>query len=121
MAFLPRPVNQRSAQPLHDDSRQDGRAIDRGVPDRQIGLRQDFGSGALSPRRAAGGAKADEINSKRRRTMFRLIVIATATAGLLASTVSIASAQGRHHSRFYAPTYGYCSGERGNATNTNGF
>jgi hypothetical protein len=54
--------------------------------------------------------------------MFRqIVVIATATACLLASTVSIAFAQGRHHSRFYAPNYGYGSGERGNPTNTNGF
>jgi hypothetical protein len=51
-AFLPRPVNQRSAQPHHGCSRHDRRPIDRSIPNRQIGLRQDFG-GWPGPRQTA--------------------------------------------------------------------
>src|SRR5690349_6123105 len=40
---FPPSVNQRSAQPHHHGSRHDRRPIERGVPNRQIGLRQDFG------------------------------------------------------------------------------
>jgi hypothetical protein len=53
--------------------------------------------------------------------MFRQIIIAAATAGLLAATATVASSQGRHHSGFYAPSYGYSSGERSDPTNTNGY
>jgi hypothetical protein len=55
--------------------------------------------------------------------MFRQMIIAAAAAGLLASTVSVASAKGRFHSGVYAPSYGYGygSGERSNPTNTNGY
>jgi hypothetical protein len=52
--------------------------------------------------------------------MFRQMIIAAAAAGLLASTVSVASAQGHFYSGFYAPSYGY-GGGRSNPTNTNGF
>jgi len=54
--------------------------------------------------------------------MFRQIILAAATAGLLAGTATLAYSQSRHHSRFdYAPSYGYSAGERGDPTNTNGF
>jgi hypothetical protein len=47
-----RSVNQRSAHPHHGGSRHDRRPIDRGIPDRQIGLRQNFG-GWAGPRQTA--------------------------------------------------------------------
>jgi hypothetical protein len=49
---FPRPVNQRSAQPHHDGNRHARRPIDRRIPNRQIGLRQDFG-GRPGPRQTA--------------------------------------------------------------------
>jgi hypothetical protein len=49
---FPRSVNRRSAQPHHDGNRHDRRPIDRGIPDRQIGLRQNFG-GWAGPRQTA--------------------------------------------------------------------
>jgi hypothetical protein len=36
MAFLPRLVNQRSAQPYHESNQHNRRPIDRGIPNRQI-------------------------------------------------------------------------------------
>ena len=54
--------------------------------------------------------------------MFRQMIIAAAAAGLLASTATVANSRVRHQSGFqYAPSYGYSVGDRGNATNTNGF
>ena len=54
--------------------------------------------------------------------MFRQIILAAATAGLLASTANVAYSQSRYHSRFdYAPSYGYGAGERSDPANTNGF
>jgi len=52
--------------------------------------------------------------------MLRKIIIAAATATLVAGTATIANAKSRHHSGFYAPSYGYSSGERSDPTNTNG-
>ncbi len=49
---FPRSVNQRLAQPHHGGSRHDRRPIDRGIPNRQIGLRQNFG-GWPGPRQTA--------------------------------------------------------------------
>ena len=55
--------------------------------------------------------------------MLRKIIIAAAAASILAGTATVASSQGRHHSRFeYAPSYGESyMGERSDPTNTNGF
>jgi len=54
--------------------------------------------------------------------MFRQTILAAVTAGLLATTVTSAYSQSRHHSDYgYAPSYGYSSGDRGDPTNTNGF
>ena len=55
--------------------------------------------------------------------MLRKIIIAAAAATLLAGTASVASSQVRHRSggQYAPPSYGYSSGDRGDATNTNGF
>jgi hypothetical protein len=56
-------------------------------------------------------------------TMFRQMIIAADTAGLVATSATAAQSATRHHSGFYAPSYGYgySSGGRSDPTNTNGF
>ena len=54
--------------------------------------------------------------------MLRQIIIAAAAVTILAGTAISANSQGRHHSGFYATSYGYgYMGERSDPTNTNGF
>jgi hypothetical protein len=56
-------------------------------------------------------------------TMFRQLIVAAATAGLVATSATVAQSKSRHQSGFYAPSYGYgySSGERTDPSNTNGF
>lgn len=55
--------------------------------------------------------------------MFRQLIVAAATAGLVATSATVAQSKSRHQSGFYAPSYGYgySSGERTDPSNTNGF
>jgi hypothetical protein len=52
--------------------------------------------------------------------MLRQIIIAAAAVTILAGTAISANSQGRHHSGFYAPSYGNSyMRERSDPTNTN--
>jgi len=55
--------------------------------------------------------------------MFRQLIVAAATAGLIATSATVANSKSRHHGHYgyYAPSYGfsYGSGERSDPTNTN--
>ena len=53
--------------------------------------------------------------------MLRKIIIAAAAATLLAGSASVAAARSHHSGLGYGSSYGYSAGDRGDATNTNGF